>query len=264
MSTTIMEIKKSMWRMTFGQKRLPQKCYIDGCENMLTKDDIDLIKKLAEHYKSINNIDEMVKYYLMAIDRGDTESMRGFAEYYKNINNIDEMVKYYLMAMDRGDIESKEQLFDYYKDTNQPNEMVKYMSSFDDVILDDTLKNALLNMKILPELLKTSLINMFLMRTEMSFVYAMCKCHNIKDDRISDLLQIIDNKMKLTIIDDCVICYTNTKLILYECFGHYYCLDCIVSIDKCSMCRINPTINQLYKKAIINDDDEYEEEDDEE
>jgi hypothetical protein len=31
-------IKKSVWRMTFGQKRLPQKCYIDGCENMLTKD----------------------------------------------------------------------------------------------------------------------------------------------------------------------------------------------------------------------------------
>ena len=45
----------------------------------------------------------------------------------------------------------------------------------------------------------------------------------------------------------------NTDLILYECFGHYYCLDCIVSINKCSICRINPTQINVIRREYSNE-----------
>ena len=123
---------------------------------------------------------------------------------------------------------------------------------FNNIIFDNELKNILLDLNTLPESIKIFIANMFLAKNQISFVYAMCKKHHIKNTQMSDLLQIIDNKMKLSIKDTCIICYNNTDLILYECFGHYYCLDCTILLETCSVCRIDPTINYLYKNPNIN------------
>ena len=76
----------------------------------------------------------------------------------------------------------------------------------------------------------------------MKWIYAMYKRHNIKDIKINNQMQIIENKMKFSIIDKCPICYDETNLVLYECFAHYYCLDCIYQgvykDKKCAICRM--------------------------
>ena len=53
--------------------------------------------------------------------------------------------------------------------------------------------------------------------------------------------------MKVSIIDKCPICFDEDNLILYECFAHYYCLDClyqgVYKDKKCAVCRI--TVDEL-------------------
>ena len=45
----------------------------------------------------------MTKYYLMAIERGNVEAMNNLGYYHQKITkNYDEMIKYYKMAMDKG------------------------------------------------------------------------------------------------------------------------------------------------------------------
>jgi len=200
------------------------------------KDSLEL-----QYYDNTDQFDKGIMYHLIASSKGNINSMKELANYYKFTNDIDDMIKYYVMAINSGDIESSQNLAKYYNDIGNIDEMIKYIVSIDDdIVLDDTVKNKLLSLTTISYSIKTSLINMFLMRKEMAFVYAMCKKHNIVNSKISSLLQILDNKMKMSIKNDCPICYNNTDLILYECFGHYYCLNCIHLITKCSICCIDP------------------------
>ena len=75
----------------------------------------------------------------------------------------------------------------------------------------------------------------------MKWIYQMYKKYNIKEPKINRQMQIIDNKMKVSI------CFDEDNLILYECFAHYYCLDClyqgVYKDKKCAVCRI--TVDEL-------------------
>ena len=77
----------------------------------------------------------------------------------------------------------------------------------------------------------------------MEFAYTMCKKHNITSPKIISHLQIINNKMNICKTDNCSICGKIKKLIIYECFEHYFCLNCIYDKvyceDKCAICEIN-------------------------
>jgi hypothetical protein len=211
---------------------------------------------LGRHYYHIKQYALMKTYYTVAISQGNYDAAYMLALYYRDICNEKLMNLYikvgadhghglcqHLIAANKGDIYSSHELFKYYKKTNQLNEMIKYITSFNDIELDEPTKRIILSMPIISESLKTSLIDMFLIRKELSFVYTMCKKHNIINSKISSFLQILDNKMKISIIDECPICYNNTNLIIYECFGHYYCLNCIFLINKCAVCRIIPIEN---------------------
>ena len=47
---------------------------------------------------------------------------------------------------------------------------------------------------------------------------------------------VLNNKLNLASKQgDCIICYQHTKIIPREC-SHYYCSDCYIAINKCSIC----------------------------
>ena len=44
----------------------------------------------------------MIKYYLMAIEKNNSDSMFNLGYYYKEIKDYENMMKYYLMAAKKG------------------------------------------------------------------------------------------------------------------------------------------------------------------
>jgi hypothetical protein len=54
---------------------------------------------------------------------------------------------------------------------------------------------------------------------------------------------ILKNKMKYVKHEECPICLEEKELIPYDCFAHFFCVNCEKRINKCSLCRISR--NQL-------------------
>jgi TPR repeat protein len=68
----------------------------------------------------------MKKYYLMSIDKGNTNAMLLLGSYYKDIkNNYDLMKKYYLMAIDKGNKSAMLHLGSYYKNIERNYDLMK-------------------------------------------------------------------------------------------------------------------------------------------
>jgi len=55
--------------------------------------------------------------------------------------------------------------------------------------------------------------------------------------------QLLMNKMKLSKKGECPICYDEKDLIPFDCFGHFFCVDCDKNAKKCYICSISR--NQL-------------------
>jgi TPR repeat protein len=75
------------------------------------------------YYYIEKNYEEMKKYYLMAIENGNSYAMYNLGYYYENIEkNYEEMKKYYLMAIENGHSRAMYALCTYYDDTKEPIE----------------------------------------------------------------------------------------------------------------------------------------------
>jgi hypothetical protein len=200
--------------------------------------DIMAINRLISYYQNINENNEMIKYLLIKfkIDNDisifdgyiNIDIIRELGSYYKSISNIVKMKEYYLMGVELNDIISINNMVTYYKDNN--------------IKLDDIFKKACLELDIIDSKIKDFILCLFDKKQEMKWVYTMCKKYNIRDVKINHQMQLIENKMKISIIDKCPICYDEDKLVPYECFAHYYCLDClyqgIYKDKKCAICRM--------------------------
>ena len=80
----------------------------------IDKDNINAMNNLARHYESIHDYDNTVKYYLMAIDKGCSSAMNNLGHYYFFDANHDEMLKYFLMAIEYGNKTAMKNLAIYY------------------------------------------------------------------------------------------------------------------------------------------------------
>jgi TPR repeat protein len=80
------------------------------------------------HQDITNNYKEMEKYFLMAIELGDSTAMNNLGLYHQHITkNYKEMEKYYLMAIELGDSSAMNNLGWYHKTrTKNYKEMEKY------------------------------------------------------------------------------------------------------------------------------------------
>ena len=69
------------------------------------------------HEKITKNYGEMKKYYLMAIENGNSLAMNNLGWYHQNITkNYGEMEKYYLMAIENGNSQTMYNLYSFYTD----------------------------------------------------------------------------------------------------------------------------------------------------
>ena len=83
---------------------------------------------LANYYKYIGeDYKLMKKYYLMAIKKDNSNAMCGFGDYYKDVEiNYELMKKYYLMAIKKGNYIAMNNLGVYYDQIGDYDEMKKY------------------------------------------------------------------------------------------------------------------------------------------
>mgnify|MGYP000684061917 CR=1 FL=1 len=66
--------------------------------------DVIYVRYVGLYHRHITkNYEEMKKYYLRAIEKGDSTAMNNLGLYHENITkNYEEMKKYYLMAIEKG------------------------------------------------------------------------------------------------------------------------------------------------------------------
>jgi tetratricopeptide (TPR) repeat protein len=89
-------------------------------------DNLIILNWIGLYYKNIKNYGKMIEYYLIAINKGDSNAMFNLACYYNLINNYEEMKKYYLMAIEKENSNAMYYLGSYYEDNNDYEEMKKY------------------------------------------------------------------------------------------------------------------------------------------
>ncbi len=112
----ILETEKNYTYM----KRLYEKGCDLGCENCMIS--------LGYHYQfKEKKFNDMLKYYNMAIERGNAVALNNVGVYYNDTYNYHEAVRYYNMAIERGQINAMNNLALYYKKSGQINLMIKYL-----------------------------------------------------------------------------------------------------------------------------------------
>jgi len=98
--------------------------YANGNESI--SDIGTVLNYYAVYYKIKGNINKMIKYYLMAIDKGDAKSMSNLGFYYYEIKDYPNMIKYYLMGVAKGHHGSMNNLGLYYDNIKDYLSMMKY------------------------------------------------------------------------------------------------------------------------------------------
>ena len=77
---------------------------IDQLKMLVANGDCNAMCELARHYKKLNDVENIVKYYNMAIEKGDTSAMRELGQYYfHNIGDYENMRKCYEKLIENGD-----------------------------------------------------------------------------------------------------------------------------------------------------------------
>lgn len=89
--------------------------------------DTFIIRQIATYYWRVeDDRANTVKYFLMAINLGDTQAMIDLALYYQDILNYKRTIKYFLMAVKQGNTEAMLQLGNYYHYSGDYDNAVVY------------------------------------------------------------------------------------------------------------------------------------------
>lgn len=92
----------------------------------IEKGNNDALFNLGCYYKSQDKYKNMKKYFLMAIEKDVHDAMYGLGSYYEQIEKYDVMMKYYLMAIEKGNSMAMYSLGHYYENTRNYDDMIKY------------------------------------------------------------------------------------------------------------------------------------------
>ena len=192
----------------------------------IEKGNCDAMNNLGYYYHNQKNIPEMLKYYHMAIEKGNGDAMYNLGYYYDEQKNIPEMLKYYHMAIEKEYTYAMCNLGFYYHEQKNFEEMLKYYEMLieKNIILDDyVLKN------LIHTLIKIENTNLFLkLYSKYSTHQAFGKFHRFYMARKS-----------LIKIDSCPICMEDSEIIPYDCLWHGYCIMCTLKIEECCVCKIH-------------------------
>ena len=84
---------------------------------------------MAIYHDEKGNIDDMLKYYQMAIGKGSTLAMNNLGYFYQQRKDYVNMEKYYLMAIKKKDFTALVNLRDHYESQGDYKNMFKYSFS---------------------------------------------------------------------------------------------------------------------------------------
>jgi TPR repeat protein len=166
----------------------------------------------------------MKKYYLMAIDNGNTTAMNNLGFYYKNIQKDYELMKkYYLMAIDNGNTTAMNNLGFYYKNIQKDYELMKkyYLMS-----IKKGNSNAMTN------------LDLYYKNNKLEFYRELLKIENKNDLILNEInklektkeIQIYKNKIRLfsqlNNYKKCILCLEENVLNIILSCGHEICINC--------------------------------------
>ncbi len=124
------EINQFRTNNNFGKLKITDPILIKKLHDLYFKDINDDTIKNKHHYGVYYSIkedyDNMMKYYLMAIENGNMNSMSNLAVYYYEQKDYDNMMKYYLMAVEKDSIMAICNLGKYYQEQKDYDNMMKY------------------------------------------------------------------------------------------------------------------------------------------
>ena len=204
---------------------LAEKYYLMAIE----KGNIDAMNNLGLLFKTQKKYDIAEKYYLMAAEKDNVRAMNNLGLLYeKQKGQYDIAEKYYLMAIEKGDVNAMNNLAFLY------NKQKKYDDIAEKYYLMAIEKGDPIAMNNLARFVgELKLYNCLVKLQQKSEIV------NIKIDELKKTREIhcFENKKNfLSKTDTCPICFENTLLIPKEC-THFYCCDCYIKFNKCSICQ---------------------------
>jgi TPR repeat protein len=127
-------INKALLKITKGQLtflcndcNIVYELIVDKIIPVLTTDtSSEVYMFLARFYQLQDDFDTMMKYDLIAINQGNTESMIQLALHFETLQDKDNMMKYYLMAIEKGSDQASCYLGNYYFRTGPYAMAIKY------------------------------------------------------------------------------------------------------------------------------------------
>ena len=160
------------------------------------------MNSIGHYYEIITkNYKKAIKYYLMAINKGNTYAMCNLDYYYDVAKEYDNAIKYYLMASDKGNKIA----------INNVKIMIKQNS-----------------VNVLFILLNKNNKSKFVQET----ILNICSCPKLK---------YICDQYKMHYLEECFICFNNEKFIIKTTCQHEMCYECFAKLynNSCPFCRTN-------------------------
>ncbi len=136
----------------------------------------------------------------------------------------------------RNNLNEDLELARYFNNQNDNNNSKNYYISYLNKEYDKN-KGAEILKEIFKIIVKSNLDPDFLINYYKKFQVDETELLEYKTER-NKRIQFMNNKRKFTIEDTCSICLDNTKLIIYDCIGHYFCENCYNNLPKCPLCKI--------------------------
>ncbi len=187
--------------------------------------DKDVLYQLISNYMHIKNNEKLLKYLKLSLNNNDYKSLISSILYFNNINKYEPELESYILTFIKNNTND-------YGLKEIVTYLIKYKKLFDVFSFDNNEENKSIIKKIIKYVKYTDAVT-------------LCEKYDIKMNTL--IGQFMKNKYNFSKQDDCTICFDNTKLIPFDCFGHYYCEKCYCNMDKCPTCFIprNPIMNNL-------------------
>ena len=184
----------------------------------IDKGNSDAMYELGCYYDKIDNTSEAVNYLDMAIDKGNHNALYEMGCMYDEDGKYYEAIEYYLMAINKGNSKEMNNLGCYYENIEKDyNKAIEYYL----MSINKGNFNAKLNLEIL-----------FIKNIDIYIKYILS--NNYNPDNLK-LCFIKDNLIKDKF--ECPICYDNFDYYIKTYCNHRYCYNCYYKLDSCAMCR---------------------------
>jgi hypothetical protein len=232
----------------------------------INKDYIPSMLNLATYYAQ-NNIqfDEMVKLYTTAYEKGEKEGLISLIEYSKSKNNLENMVKYSDILLEKFNTTKHiYYLINEYKYLKKEELCIKYCNKllnlnplkgyftlghiyhtfykFNESVTSYKKCLELFNPETTTiENEQFYIIIRYFIENEIELKYIQSILHKFKiiDNSVQSNLQYRINKTQFPFYkkeEECAICMDSTNIKLYDCMGHWFCDTCTSHIVKCPAC----------------------------